>query len=175
MSAHIHQMIPLYAAKSSNSASAATSPKALQKPDCATASIGSMKAAQSFLVSAFRQKDLPPGPLSCEERGSRTKRCLNTRWADRNVCPTFTHASSTARGCRGAPVSAFPSRRPFDPSTSSGTAGSGSGSGCSRPSACRAGHGAGRAEHSEAALRATTVSRRLTERKHPVIRIRVVT
>ena len=39
----------------------------------------------------------PPGPLSCEERGSQTKRCVNTRRADRNVYPTFRHASSTAR------------------------------------------------------------------------------
>ena len=46
----------------------------------------------------------PPGPLSCEERGSQTKRCVNTRRADRNVYPTFTHASSTARGCRKAPT-----------------------------------------------------------------------
>ena len=46
----------------------------------------------------------PSGPLSCEERGSQTKRCVNTRRADRNVYPTFTRASSTARGSRKAPT-----------------------------------------------------------------------
>ena len=109
MSAHIHQMIPLYAAKSSNSASAATSPKALQKPDCATASIGSMKVAQSFLVSAFRQKDNEMGRQECLPH-------LHTRFLN--------GSSLSKRPCFGLPL---------DPSTSSGTAGSGGGSGCSRP------------------------------------------
>ena len=60
-----------------------------------------LEKGRRYQLDHFRlhcgRRTSPPGPLSCEERGSRTKRCVNTRRADRNVCPTFTPASSTAR------------------------------------------------------------------------------
>ena len=57
----------------------------------------SLLAAVSVWLHSGRRTS-PPCPLSCEERGSPTKRCVNTRRADRNVRPTFTPAPSTSRG-----------------------------------------------------------------------------
>ena len=47
-------------------------------PRLAAVSPTGKRAALSIgsLPSALRKKDLSPGPLSCEERGSRTKRCV---------------------------------------------------------------------------------------------------
>ena len=64
---------------------------------------GRRNLSDHFCLHSGRRTS-PPGPLSCEERGSRTKCCVNTRRADRNVYPTFKHASATARGSRKAIV-----------------------------------------------------------------------
>ena len=58
-------MITLCAAKSSIGASSATSWKTPQEPDCATTSIGAIKAAQASLLSALRQKDNEKGRQEC--------------------------------------------------------------------------------------------------------------
>ena len=39
------------------------------------------------LLSAFPRRTSPPGPLSCEERGSRTKCCVNTRRGRQECLP----------------------------------------------------------------------------------------
>ena len=58
-------MTTLCAAKSSIGASSATSRKTPQEPDCATTSIGSIKAAQASLLSALGQKDNVKGRQEC--------------------------------------------------------------------------------------------------------------
>ncbi len=73
-----------YAAKDSIGASSARSRKTQQRPDCATT----------------RRGDRPVAPTLYKRR--KPFFCLHSerpamRTADRNVCPTFTRASSTAR------------------------------------------------------------------------------
>ena len=64
--------------ESSIGASSATSRKTPQKTDCATTSIGSIRAAHAFLLSAFREKDNVKGRQECLPH-------LHTRFLNRST------------------------------------------------------------------------------------------